>query len=234
MFRLGTVNTGAFDHLDELASIARRENLWFHVDGACGSLIILDPQRRQLVEGIQDADSLAFDFHKWFHCPYDAGCALVRDGNSLRATFSKQQSYLAQPGRACTGDWPSYFDLGPELSRLFRALKVWFTFREHGTKKLGQTIANNCHHAQYLVSLLEKHEDTIRILRPVSLNIVNFRFEPDALDQSSEELVNRFYVRVCIANHRSTFADVKILVEALLTMYQSRASNRDTRSSIDA
>jgi glutamate/tyrosine decarboxylase-like PLP-dependent enzyme len=188
----GTVNTGAFDNLLELSSIAKEENLWFHVDGAFGSLIILDPQRRYLVKGIEQSDSLAFDFHKWLHCPYDAGCVLIRDGSQLISTFSVHQSYLAHTERGCAGDNPWYCELGIELSRSFRALKVWVTLKEHGFKKLGQKIADNCEQAQYLASLLKKYEDFISVITPTTLNIVNFRFDPKELKKFSDEFIDDF------------------------------------------
>ena len=250
MYALGTVNTGAFDNLFELSSIARAENMWFHVDGAFGSLIILDPERRHLVRGIEQADSLAFDFHKWLHCPYAVGCVLIRDGTHLLSTFSVHQSYLANTERGCAGDKPWFCDLGMELSRSFHALKVWFTLKEHGTIKLGQKIAENCQQAQYLVSLLEKYEDFIRIIRPITLNIVNFRLEPEELKNFNDEFVdtfnnelvadiqlsgiavpsttriyNRLCIRVCIVSHRSTMEDFDIFVDNLLSLYRIRLKN---------
>jgi len=244
------VNTGAFDNLVELSLIARTENLWFHVDGAFGSLVILDPERRHLVRGIEQADSLAFDFHKWLHSPYDAGCALIRDGIDLFSTFSVHQSYLANTERGCAGDKPWFCDLGIELSRPFRALKVWVTLKEHGTIKLGQKIADNCQQAQYLASLLEKYKHFIRIIRPVTLNIVNFRLEPEELDKSNPELIDTFnneliadvqlsgiavatttriygrlYIRACIISHRSILEDFDIFVDNLLKLYRIRLQN---------
>jgi aromatic-L-amino-acid decarboxylase len=243
----GTVNTGAFDDLLELSLIARAENVWFHIDGAFGSLVILDPKRRHLVTGIERADSLAFDFHKWLHCPHDAGCVLIRDGALLQSTFSTHQAILARSKRGFPGDELWFCDLGPELSRAFRALKVWFTLKEHGTVKLGQKIADNCEQIQYLVSLLEKHEQIIRIVRPVSLNIVNFRFEPEQLQKANHELVDKFndelvmdiqtsgiallsttriqkllYIRVCIVSHRTILKDFDVFMGTLLNLYQTR------------
>ncbi|CAF3080812.1 unnamed protein product [Rotaria socialis] len=241
-----TVNTGAFDNLAELSLIAHAENVWFHVDGAFGSLIILDSERRHLVNGIQGADSLAFDFHKWLHCPTDVGCVLIRDKALLQSTFSMRQSYLPTAQQKSTmGD--VFWDFGPELSRSFRALKVWFTFKEHGAIKLGRKMADNCKQAQYLVSLLEKYGDIIHIVRPISLNIVNFRFEPDELNKSDTELLdcfnselledikrsgiallsstyiyNRFYIRVAILSHRVNNEDFDIFVETMLNLYRSR------------
>ncbi len=231
----------------ELSRIARSENIWFHVDGAFGSLVILDPQRRHLVLGINEADSLAFDFHKWLHCPYDAGCVLIRDDISLLSTFSAHQSYLSNFERGIAGDIPWPLDLGPEASRSSRALKVWFTLKEHGTIKLGEKIAENCEQAQYLASLLEKYNGLIRTVRPISLNIVNFRFEPNEfvnansqiIDDFNNELVadiqlsgiavpsttrigGRLHIRVAIVSHRCTLEDFDIFVETVLSLYRVR------------
>ena len=159
------MKTAAFDNLQELSSIARSENMWFHVDGAYGSAIILDPQRRSLVDGIDQADSLAFDFHKWLHCPYDAGCILIRDYRYLESTFAAHESYLSK-SELDQKHW--CFNLGIEISRSFRALKVWFLLKEHGIIKLGAKIAENCDQTQYLLSLLEKYEPMIHIIRPIS------------------------------------------------------------------
>jgi len=244
---VGTVNTGAFDNLLHLSSIARSENIWLHVDGAFGSLVVLNPERRQLVSGIDQADSLAFDFHKWLHCPYDAGCVLIRDVTHLHSTFSVDQTYLDVTDRGCSTDKPWFCAFGPELSRPFRALKVWSTLKEHGTVKLGEKIGENCQQAQYLVSLLEKHDGIIRIIRPITLNIVNFRFEPnelgnvgaETLDIFNDELVadiqvsgiavpsttriqQRLYIRVAIVSHRSTLDDFDIFIKTLLNLYQIR------------
>jgi aromatic-L-amino-acid/L-tryptophan decarboxylase len=241
---LGTVNTGAFDDLVELSQISKEENLWFHVDGAFGSLIVLDPERRHLVQGIERADSLAFDFHKWLHCPYDAGCVLVRDGNDLLSAFSVHQSYLASNERGCAGDKPWFCDLGIDLSRSFRALKVWFTLKEHGLVRLGEKIAENCQQAQYLASILEQHQPMIEVLRPVTLNIVNFRMRPvdlndELTDQFNADLLadvqlsgvavasttrldGRLFIRVCIVSHRCTLEDFDIFLEHLLSLQDVR------------
>lgn len=244
------MNTGAFDDLVQLASIARKENLWFHVDGAFGALVILDPERRHFVQGIEQADSLAFDFHKWLHCPYDAGCVLIRDGQDLLSTFSVNQAYLANATRGCAGDAPWYCDLGTELSRSFHALKVWVTLKEHGIKKFGQKIAENCQQAQYLASLLCKYEDFIHVILPVTLNVVNFRLEPKELDTSNTKLIdefnielladvqesgvaiasttrihNKLYIRACIVSHRCILEDFDIFVESILKWYHIRLQN---------
>ncbi|CAF4616830.1 unnamed protein product, partial [Rotaria socialis] len=202
----GTVNTGAFDNLEEISLIARAENIWFHVDGAFGSFAILDPQRCHLVPGIDQADSLAFDFHKWLHCPYDAGCVLVRDYTCLESTFSTTPPYLSKPDQYSGDNRHWFFNLGLEIPRSFRALKVWFTVKEHGIVKLGQKIADNCEQAQYLLSLLEKHEHVIHIIRPVSLNIVNIRFEPNEFNKTDNELNDMFNNQLLADIHASGIA----------------------------
>ena len=242
----GTVATGAFDDLTALASIARENNIWFHVDGAFGSFVVLDPSRRHLIAGLSEADSLAFDFHKWLHAPYAAGCVLLREIAMLHATFSSPRNYLVGTKRGFAGDTPWFCDMGIELSRPCRALKVWFNIKEHGIVQLGQSIAANCDQAQYLASLLAKH-NFIQVFKPVSLNIVNFRLEPselknfdaETIDIFNDELVSdlqergiavpstarlkdRLYIRVCITNHRSTLADFDFFVDSVIDLYRSR------------
>jgi len=151
---LGTVSTGAFDDLAALSAVAKENNIWFHVDGAFGSFVVLDPSRQSLIVGLSEADSLAFDFHKWLHAPYAAGCVLLREIAMLHATFSSSRNYLVSTKRGFAGDNPWFCEMGIELSRPCRALKVWFTLKEHGVTKLGQSIAANCDHAQYLADLL--------------------------------------------------------------------------------
>ncbi|CAF1210702.1 unnamed protein product [Adineta ricciae] len=243
----GTVNTAAFDNLVELSAICRAENIWFHVDGAFGSLVILDRERRHLVKGIERADSLAFDLHKWLHCPYDAGCVLIRESSHLQSTFAVHQTYLTKTIRDFEPDDLWFCDLGPELSRSFRALKVWFTFKEHGIGKLGQKIADNCEQAQYFARLLEKHADIIHVLRPITLNIVNFRVIPKELDGDDHEVIdqfnadltqdvqmsgvaipstsrigNRLHIRICVVSHRCVYEDFDSLVTSLLKLTQQR------------
>jgi Pyridoxal-dependent decarboxylase conserved domain len=133
----GTVNTGAIDHLAKLADICAQENLWLHVDGAFGALIALSDTLKPRLAGIERPDSLAFDFHKWLHVPYGAGCVLVRRGDLHRATFAMTPDYLQRNARGLAGGDPWFCDYGPELSRSFRALKVWFTLKEHGVRATG-------------------------------------------------------------------------------------------------
>ena len=189
-----TVNTGAIDDLDRLASICDRQNLWFHVDGAFGALRTASEELRSHLAGIERSDSIAFDFHKWAHVQYDSGCVLVRRGDLHRAAFSMRPPYLENISRGLAGgaDWPCEF--GIELSCGFLAfLKVWFALKEHGTGKLGHLIEQNCAQAQYLRDLVLA-DPRLELLALVPLNIVCFRFrddsaDPEALDKLNEAIV---------------------------------------------
>ena len=231
----GTVNTGAFDDLEAIADLCASENLWLHVDGAFGSLVKLAPDLAPLAKGVERADSLAFDFHKWLHVPYDAGCILTREAGALTEAFGGRPDYLATAGGLAAGEpWPS--DYGLELSRGFRALKIWWTIKEQGTDRLGEAIARNCAQARYLRLCLARY-DRIKITAPTPLNIVCCRYiAPDldgpALDAlnarivvelqesglaapSTTRLNGRLSIRVCIANHRSRDEDFDLLAEAI-------------------
>ena len=225
----GTVDTGAIDDLDALAGICRRERLWFHVDGACGALAILAPDLAPRLKGIECADSLAFDFHKWGQVPYDAGFILVRDGVLHRNAFATSAPYLRKElrGLAAGSPWPC--DYGPDLSRGFRALKTWFTLKVYGTKALGSVISHTCALARYLESRIAGTPE-LELLAPVELNVVCFRYraedaqrinpgivielqESGAVAPSTTILDGRLAIRVAIVNHRTGTREIDILVE---------------------
>lgn len=232
----GTVNTGAIDDLSALADIAQDEDLWFHVDGAFGACAMTSPEIAPRLNGLSRAHSLAFDFHKWMHVNYDAGCVLIRDGALHRNAFANRPDYLAADGVALAGGEPWPVDFGPELSRGFRALKVWTHLKEHGTERIGQAIARNCEQAAHLGKRVDAHPD-IELLAPVTLNICCFRYvapglSETELDQLNAHLVEqlqldgiaapsttridgRFAIRVNITNHRTRIEDVDILLNAL-------------------
>lgn len=231
----GTVNTGATDPLGTIARISRSEKLWLHVDGAFGALARLSPETKGLVAGIEKAHSIAFDFHKWLHVPYDAGAVLIRDGAKLRQSFSLRPDYLTGAERGLAAGEPWYCELGPELSRGFRAFKVWFTLKEHGLERLGEKIADNCRQARYLASLVDAHPD-LEMMAPVALNIACFRFraaEESTLDKLNGDVVvalqekgiaapsttrigGKLAIRVNLTNHRTTDADLDLLVDAVI------------------
>ena len=180
----GTVNTGAIDDLAALADVCAKENLWLHVDGAFGALIALSATLKPRLAGIERADSLAFDFHKWLHVPYDAGCVLVRRGDLHRAAFAMSPDYLRRDARGLAGGDPWFCDYGPELSRGFRALKVWFTLKEHGARRLGAMIERNCDQARYLAARIAA-EPRLELMAPVALNIVCFRLRAAGLEEAA-------------------------------------------------
>src|SRR5712691_3639590 len=151
----GTVDIGAIDDLAALASLARRERLRFHVDGAYGALGMLAPDIAPRLAGIERADSLAIDFHKWGQVPYDAGFVLVRDGALHRDTFALPAAYLRRETRGLAAGSPWPCDFGPDLSRGFRALKTWFTLKVYGTERHGAMISRTCDLAQYLQRRIE-------------------------------------------------------------------------------
>jgi aromatic-L-amino-acid/L-tryptophan decarboxylase len=229
----GTVDTGAIDDLAGLAAVAEREEVWFHVDGAYGALGMLTPEIAPRLAGIERADSIAFDFHKWLQVPYDAGFVLVRDGARHQETFSSAEAYLSRDERGLAADSPWPCDLGPDLSRGFRALKTWFTLQVYGADKLGESIAGTCRLARYLADRVAA-EPRLELLAPAALNIVCFRYraqEPDRVNRdivialqesgvsapSTTVLDGRLAIRCAIVNHRTERRDIDALLEAVLT-----------------
>ncbi|WP_292533049.1 pyridoxal-dependent decarboxylase [Methylocystis sp.] len=227
----GSVDTGAIDDLDGIADIADREGLWFHIDGAFGALAVLSPRLKPLVKGLERADSIAFDFHKWLHVPYDAGYFLVRDPVAHRRAFAAEAAYLSRAPRGlAAGDiWPC--DLGSDLSRGFRALKIWFTIEVFGTERLGQCIEQTCRIAQHLQKRIEASE-TFFIRAPVTLNIVCFGLKDDPDGQLAREIVMDLHergeaalsvtildgtpaIRAAIFNHRARRSDMDDFIEML-------------------
>ena len=233
----GTVDTGAIDDLDALAALARAEGLWFHVDGACGALAMLSPNLAPRLAGIERADSLAFDFHKWGQVPYDAGFVLVRDGVLHRQTFATSEPYLRREaqGLAAGSPWPC--DFGPDLSRGFRALKTWFTFKVYGAEALGASIDRTCELARYLGDRIAQTPE-LELAAPVELNIVCFRYraeEPHRVNAriavelqesgvaapSTTVVGGKLAIRAAIVNHRTCAADLDALVEMTLVLGRS-------------
>ena len=228
----GSVDVGAIDDLAAIAHVARNEKLWFHVDGAYGALAVLAPEISARLKGIESADSIAFDFHKWGQVPYDAGFVLVRDGTLHHDTFASRPGYLARDSRGLAGGSPWPCDFGLDLSRGFRALKTWFTLKVHGTEKIGAVIAKTCTLAQYLESKIAD-EPELELLAPAQLNIVCFRYRSDDSDRVNSEIVVALHesglaapsvttlagqvaIRAAIVNHRTETRDIDALVQATL------------------
>jgi glutamate/tyrosine decarboxylase-like PLP-dependent enzyme len=231
----GTVNTGAIDDLASIARFCREEDLWFHVDGAFGALARLAPSLAPLVSGIEHADSIAFDLHKWIYLPFEVACLLVRDAKAHRETFAMRPSYLAESPRGVIAGGLPFAERGLELTRSFRALKVWMSFKTHGIEAYARLIEQNVRQARYIASLIEANRE-LELVAPVTLNVVCFRFAPqdanrESLNQVNEEILLRIQesglavpsattidgklaLRVAITNHRSKRKDFDLLVEA--------------------
>jgi glutamate/tyrosine decarboxylase-like PLP-dependent enzyme len=230
---LGTVNTGAIDDLDALADLCEAERIWFHVDGAFGAAAAMVPAYADRTRAIARGDSVAFDLHKWLHMPFEAGCVLVRDAEAHRHTFSIFPDYLKRSTRGVAGGDLWLSEYGVQLSRGFRALKVWMSLKEHGAEKYGRLVAQNIEQARYLAGLVRAAPD-LELMAPVPLNIVCFRWndgsglDGETLDAINQEILlqlhergiavpsnavlgGRFCIRVSVTNHRSRREDFELL-----------------------
>jgi aromatic-L-amino-acid/L-tryptophan decarboxylase len=236
----GTVDVGAIDDLAALSELCREEQLWFHVDGAYGALGVLSPEIAPRLAGLESADSVALDFHKWGQVPYDAGFLLVRDQQRHLDAFAAPAAYLRRETRGLAAGSPWPCDLGPDLSRGFRALKTWFTLKAYGTDKLGATIERTCRLARYLETKVSS-EPRLELLAPAQLNIVCFRYRADDADRVNGEIVadihesgiaapstttldGKLAIRAAIVNHRTDVNDLDALIEAALEFGARRSS----------
>lgn len=232
----GTTNTGAIDDLAAIAAFCREEGLWMHVDGCIGALAAMAPHNRGRLVGMALADSVALDPHKWLHAPFEVGCALVRNASAHLKTFSLTPEYLVNATRGISaGDW--LFDYGLQTSRGFRALKVWMSIKEHGAEKFGRLIDQNIDQAHRLGALITTTPH-MELVAPVSLNIVCFRYNPGGLAPGPLKHLNveimlqlqdagiaavsdttvhgAHCLRAAIANHRTTWADLELLVRSVI------------------
>jgi glutamate/tyrosine decarboxylase-like PLP-dependent enzyme len=181
----GTVNTGAVDPLSEIADVANEFDLWFHIDGAYGALAAVDETKRPLFKGLDRADSVSLDPHKWLYVPLDAGCLLFRDEAQARAAFSFEGADYIKVHEQNADEAFAFWNYGPELSRRFRALKIWLTLRYYGTKRIAAAISEDNALAAYLGQCVEQADD-FEMLAPVSLSICCFRYVPPALQSKSQ------------------------------------------------
>ena len=235
----GTINTGAIDDLNALADLCAREGLWFHVDGAIGAVGVLAEGVKAQLAGIERADSIALDLHKWMHIPFEAGCVLVRHDAAHRETFALTPAYLEHGTRGLASGRLWFSEYGLQLTRQFRALKVWMSIKEHGLDRIGRMMVRNVEQAHYLGSLIAS-EPALELMAPIGLDIVCFRYNPgglndEALDALNKEVLirlqeqgiaapsyttlnGRYCLRAAIANHRSTQADFDALAEAVVRL----------------
>jgi aromatic-L-amino-acid/L-tryptophan decarboxylase len=237
---VGTIGTGSIDPLNELADIAKQHDMWFHIDGAFGAIAAFSDKYRSLVSGMERADSLAFDFHKWLSQPYDVGCVLVAHGDALEDTFRFGSSYTAPIPGSLT-DAPVVFgNRGPELSRALRGLPLWLSLKTHGARRFGEMVDKNITQARYLEDLV-RAEPRLELLATGPLSVVNFRYRgarrlrAEVLNDLNARLVAEIHkrgiaipsaytvrgkhaIRVCNLNHRSAREDFDALVEASVSI----------------
>jgi aromatic-L-amino-acid decarboxylase len=238
----GSVTTGAVDPLADIAAVAREHRLWMHVDACYGGFARLAPSARALFDGLGEADTIALDPHKWLYLPAGCGCLIYRDPAAARGAFALDADYTrilqTDPAEAF-----AFWDYGPELSRPFRALKVWMTVAHAGAQGIGQAIESNLDCARYLAELIEASED-FEMLAPVELSIFCFRYLPPGakgraprsaaeeaqLDELNEKIMTalqraggsylsnasihgRFAQRGCVLNYRTTRRDMQTLLD---------------------
>lgn len=238
----GTVNSGVTDDLEALADLAAAERLWFHVDGAFGALARLSPALAPLVKGIERADSLALDLHKWIYLPYEVACVLIRDPVAHRDAFALTPSYLRDEGRGAIAGGLVFADLGPELTRSFKALKVWMSFKAQGVDAFAEIIEQNVAQARAFAERIATVPG-IEISVPVAMNIAVWRYVPvgftdeqcDALNQelllriqetglavpSGSHVHGRYVIRTCITNHRTRWADLVAFADGIPLLARS-------------
>lgn len=234
----GTVNTGAIDDLQALASVAAAEDLWLHVDGCIGALIAIAPENRYRVAGIEKANSVALDPHKWLHAPFEAGCVLVQDAGAHRGTFAVTPEYLVATARGLASA-PWLYDYGLQTTRGFRALKIWMAVKEHGIGKFGRLVDQNIAQGRYLSDLIEV-EPSLELVAPTNINIVCLRYRCEGKHADEQKAINteimlrlqdegtavlsdttvhgEHCLRVAINNHRTKRRDLKLLVEEVVRL----------------
>jgi aromatic-L-amino-acid decarboxylase len=240
----GTVDTGAVDPLAEIREVANRFQLWMHVDGSYGAFAVLAESARKLFAGMEQADSIALDPHKWLYLPVDVGCVIYRDPEIARAAFAHEAEYTRMFGEEADEAFVCW-DYGPELSRRFRALKVWMLLKGVGLDRLSDAIESNLACARYLESMVQASDD-FEMAAPVELSIFCFRHvpvqlrsqSPEAIDAFNERLLvalqrdgssylsnatlgGRFALRGCVLNYRTTLRDMEILLDDLRRVAKS-------------
>ena len=230
----GTVNTGAIDDLEALADLCQRHEIWFHVDGAFGALLKLTSAHAHLVRGIERADSLAFDLHKWMYMPFEIGCILIRDPQAHTAAFATHANYLESTDRGIMAGGFPFADRGVELTRNFKALKLWMSLKTHGVDAFAALVEQNVEQSAHLESLIHADPE-LELMAPRVMNIVCFRYVPadrrlseaDLNDLNRELLLRvqesglyvvsgtlldgRYAIRVANTNHRSRMEDFDAL-----------------------
>jgi aromatic-L-amino-acid decarboxylase len=232
----GSASVGAVDPLDKVSTICKKYNLWLHVDAAYGGAAILVNDKRHLFKGIEHADSITVDPHKWFYMPTEAGLVLIKNKEKLFETFTKTSCKAYKGNNAET----NFLDYGMQLSRTSRALKVWFAFKTYGFNKIGICVEQNIFLANELKNRFT-NEPNWEVLNPVDLSILCLRYIPDSvkdenrindlqgiiltkLEESGKAFLtpvtvnNKKGIRICFANHRTSMKDIDILHQILTSI----------------
>jgi glutamate/tyrosine decarboxylase-like PLP-dependent enzyme len=234
----GTTNTGSIDDLRAIADLCQREGIWMHVDGCIGALIAIAPENAHLVAGIERADSLALDLHKWLHAPFDVGCVLIRDRALHRETFAENAEYLQRATRG-VGAGEILHDYTLETTRGFRALKVWMMLKHHGVDAFGRLIDQNIAQAKYLTNLVDACP-SLELMAPTATSVVCFRFNPGGLTEDRLRAINtelllrlqerglavpsettlrgRYCLRAAFCNHRTRRPDIEEFASAAVRL----------------
>ncbi len=226
----GTVNTGAIDPLDELLKIARSENIWFHIDGAFGALAKLVPTYKNKLKAIEEADSVAFDLHKWMYVQYEVGCILFKNADAHRNAFANAVNYLIAHERGLAAGPETLSNYGMELSRGFKALKVWMSIKEHGIDKYAMLIEQNIDQAFYLGEQVKKHS-SLQLMADVTMNIVCYRYNPGGLDDDQLNVLNKELLmqmqETGVAAPSSTLLNGKYAIRVAITNHRTRRKHLD-------
>lgn len=230
---VGSINVGAIDDIPALADIAARRNLWFHLDGACGALGGMLPELQPQLHGMHRADSVSFDAHKWLGVPYEAGCVMVRDAAALRRTYTMQATYLL-PSRDNEYGGLNYFEYGPQLSRSWRALKVWMTLRHYGAEGVRTFFRQTMACAKHLHELVLASDD-FEVVQPAPrLYIYAFRWAPRSL-RGDDVVLDELNQRICDELQRRLIAfAMTTRIRGRVTQRLSICSHRTTIADIDA
>lgn len=231
----GTVNTGAIDDLEALANVAKTHNMWFHIDGAYGGLVATLPNKKALYKGIELADSVALDFHKWLYQPFEAGYILVRDWSLLKRSYFTNATYLDSKFESTNGRL-EFNEHNFQLSRNAKALKVWMSIKAYGMQRIRDMIQKDIDLTQYLSNQLKATTD-FRVIADSELAICCFQYtgnltDDEAIQKLNKQIIpelendgrvfimgttlnNQFVIRACIINHRKTTASIDYLIKVI-------------------
>jgi glutamate/tyrosine decarboxylase-like PLP-dependent enzyme len=230
--QVGSINVGCIDPLNQIADICSEFGLWFHCDGACGAVGAMLPEKRGLYAGLEWADSITLDPHKWLYIPYECGCVLIRDGAKQRRAFSMQASYLrgTLPDQHLGHD---YYETGPQMSRGFKALKLWMTMKHYGAEGYRRLLRQNLWCAEQLDELVRDDADFEALHKPI-INIYSFRFAPESL-RGEKELVDQLNQQIADAIQLSGFAFIMTTkIHGRTVLRLSICSHRTTLEDIEA